>query len=122
MKPSNGSYSSDTDHRRLVLQIAHLQSVCEKKSVCVRELQHSQECVVSRLEESVRRREEAWSSQHEHTVAQLQVTHTQPSGVSSETDLQSVDGAESADRTEEGRMVVKMKTFSADCPFGQLPP
>ncbi|XP_078020537.1 uncharacterized protein ccdc171 [Epinephelus lanceolatus] len=53
-------------------KITHLQSVCEKKSVCVRELQRSQECVLSRLEESVRRREEAWSSQHTHTVTQLQ--------------------------------------------------
>ncbi|XP_036968760.1 coiled-coil domain-containing protein 171 [Acanthopagrus latus] len=53
-------------------KIAHLQSVCEKKSVCVRELQRSQECVLSRLEESVRRREEAWSSQHTHAVTQLQ--------------------------------------------------
>ncbi|XP_040887530.1 coiled-coil domain-containing protein 171-like [Toxotes jaculatrix] len=53
-------------------KIAHLQSVCEKKSVCVRELQRSQECVLSRLEDSVRRREEAWSSQHAHTVTRLQ--------------------------------------------------
>uniref|UniRef100_A0A4W6ERL4 Coiled-coil domain containing 171 n=2 Tax=Lates calcarifer TaxID=8187 RepID=A0A4W6ERL4_LATCA len=52
-------------------KITHLQSVCVKKSVCVRELQRSQECVLSRLEESVRRREEAWSSQHTHTVTQL---------------------------------------------------
>uniref|UniRef100_UPI0037E8D01B coiled-coil domain-containing protein 171 n=1 Tax=Semicossyphus pulcher TaxID=241346 RepID=UPI0037E8D01B len=53
-------------------KIAHLQSVCEKKSVCVRELQRSQECVLSRLQESVRRREEAWSSRHTRTVTQLQ--------------------------------------------------
>ncbi|XP_071315951.1 coiled-coil domain-containing protein 171-like isoform X2 [Trachinotus anak] len=53
-------------------KIAHLQRVCNKKSVCVRELQRSQECVLSRLEESVRRRQEAWSSQHSHTVSQLQ--------------------------------------------------
>lgn len=64
----------------LSLQIAHLQSVCDKKSVCVRELQRNQECVLSRLEESVRRREEEWSRQHTHTVrglqSELQVTHT----------------------------------------------
>lgn len=63
----------------MVLQVARLQRVCEKKSVCVRELQRSQESALSRLEESVRRREEAWSSQHQHAVAQLQnelqVTH-----------------------------------------------
>nr|XP_005755296.1 PREDICTED: coiled-coil domain-containing protein 171 [Pundamilia nyererei] len=53
-------------------QIAHLQSVCDKKSVCVRELQQNQECVLSRLEESVRRREEEWSRQHTHTVRGLQ--------------------------------------------------
>uniref|UniRef100_A0A3Q3J511 Coiled-coil domain containing 171 n=1 Tax=Monopterus albus TaxID=43700 RepID=A0A3Q3J511_MONAL len=61
-------------------KIAKLQSVCEKKSACVRELQRSQECVLFRLEESVRRREEAWSSQHTQAVTQLQnelqVTHT----------------------------------------------
>ncbi|XP_074480289.1 uncharacterized protein ccdc171 [Sebastes fasciatus] len=60
-----------SDLRKANDQIAHLQGVCEKKSVCVRELQRSQESVLSRLEESVRRREEAWSSQHTHTVAQL---------------------------------------------------
>ncbi|XP_041841917.1 coiled-coil domain-containing protein 171, partial [Melanotaenia boesemani] len=58
-------------------KIAHLQSVCDKKSVCVRELQRSQECVLSRLEESVRRREEAWSSRHTHAVSQLQICRSQ---------------------------------------------
>ncbi|XP_023270280.1 coiled-coil domain-containing protein 171 [Seriola lalandi dorsalis] len=53
-------------------KIVHLQRVCDKKSECVRELQRSQECVLSRLEESVRRREEAWSSRHTHTVSQLE--------------------------------------------------
>ncbi|XP_022622384.1 coiled-coil domain-containing protein 171, partial [Seriola dumerili] len=53
-------------------KIAHLQRVCDKKSECVRELQRSQECVLSRLEESVRRGEEAWSSRHTHTVSQLE--------------------------------------------------
>uniref|UniRef100_A0A3Q3LK77 Coiled-coil domain containing 171 n=2 Tax=Mastacembelus armatus TaxID=205130 RepID=A0A3Q3LK77_9TELE len=52
-------------------KVAQLQSVCQRKSVCVRELQRSQECVLSRLEKSVRRREEAWSRQHTHTVTQL---------------------------------------------------
>ncbi|XP_015250061.1 PREDICTED: coiled-coil domain-containing protein 171 isoform X1 [Cyprinodon variegatus] len=53
-------------------EIAHLQGVCDKKSVCVRELQRSQESVLARLEESVRRREEAWSRQHTDAVSQLQ--------------------------------------------------
>lgn len=56
----------------------------------MRELQQNQECVLSRLEESVRRREEEWSRQHTHTVrglqSELQVTlthtHTHPWGVS----------------------------------------
>lgn len=56
----------------------------------MRELQRNQECVLSRLEESVRRREEEWSRQHTHTVrglqSELQVTltytHTHPWGVS----------------------------------------
>ncbi|XP_070711254.1 coiled-coil domain-containing protein 171 [Pempheris klunzingeri] len=61
-----------SDLRKANDKIALLQSVCEKKSVCVRELQRSQECVLSQLEESVRRREEAWSSQHTHTVTQMQ--------------------------------------------------
>lgn len=68
------------------VQIIHLQSVCDKKSVCLHELQRSQECVLSRLGESLRRREEVWSSQHTHAVAMLQkeleVTHTHmPLGV-----------------------------------------
>nr|XP_015796112.2 coiled-coil domain-containing protein 171 isoform X1 [Nothobranchius furzeri]XP_015796113.2 coiled-coil domain-containing protein 171 isoform X1 [Nothobranchius furzeri]XP_015796114.2 coiled-coil domain-containing protein 171 isoform X1 [Nothobranchius furzeri] len=53
-------------------QIAHLQRVCDRKSVCVRKLQHSQECVLARLEKSVRRREEAWSKKYTDTVRQLQ--------------------------------------------------
>ncbi|XP_067435637.1 coiled-coil domain-containing protein 171-like [Thunnus thynnus] len=61
-----------SDLRKANNKIAHLQSVCEQKSACVRELQRSQQCVLSRLEESVRRREEAWSSQHTHAVTQLQ--------------------------------------------------
>ncbi|KAK5875440.1 hypothetical protein CesoFtcFv8_026524 [Champsocephalus esox] len=48
--------------------IAHLQSVCEQRSVCVRE----QQCVLSRLKESVRRGEEERSSRHTHTVTLLQ--------------------------------------------------
>ncbi|XP_054863442.1 coiled-coil domain-containing protein 171-like isoform X1 [Amphiprion ocellaris] len=58
-------------------KIAHLQSVCHKKSVCVRELQRSQECVLSRLKESVKRREEAWNSQHLSTVKELQLCRSQ---------------------------------------------
>ncbi|KAF3698175.1 Coiled-coil domain-containing protein 171 [Channa argus] len=62
-------------------KIANLQTACEKKSVCVRELHRSQECVLSRLEVSVRKREEAWSRQHTHAVTQLQnelqVCHSQ---------------------------------------------
>lgn len=73
----------------LSLQIAQLQTACEKKSVRVRELQRSQACVLSRLEESIRRREEAWSSQQAHAAAQLQVAHTHthtPSGVFTSSD------------------------------------
>ncbi|XP_060887087.1 coiled-coil domain-containing protein 171-like isoform X2 [Labrus mixtus] len=61
-----------SDLRRADDKIAHLQRVCKKKDVCVRQLQRSQECVLSRLEESVRKREEAWSRRHTHTVTQLQ--------------------------------------------------
>ncbi|XP_013132632.2 coiled-coil domain-containing protein 171 isoform X2 [Oreochromis niloticus] len=61
-----------SDLRKSNDKIAHLQSVCNKKSVCVRELQRSQECVLSRLEESVRRREEEWSRRNTHTVRGLQ--------------------------------------------------
>ncbi|XP_027894499.1 LOW QUALITY PROTEIN: coiled-coil domain-containing protein 171 [Xiphophorus couchianus] len=53
-------------------KIAHLQSVCDKKSVCVRELKRSQECVLSSLQENMKRKEETWSQQHTHTVNQLQ--------------------------------------------------
>ncbi|XP_013856091.1 coiled-coil domain-containing protein 171, partial [Austrofundulus limnaeus] len=53
-------------------KICHLQSVCDKQRVCVRRLQRRQEGVLSRLQESVRRREEAWSRQHTHAMRQLQ--------------------------------------------------
>ncbi|KAM4714017.1 coiled-coil domain-containing protein 171 isoform 2-T2 [Anableps anableps] len=53
-------------------KIAHLQIVCDKKSVCVRQLERSQKCVLARLEKSMKKREEAWSHQHTHTVNQLQ--------------------------------------------------
>ncbi|XP_069544640.1 coiled-coil domain-containing protein 171, partial [Brachyistius frenatus] len=66
-----------SDLRKANDEIAHLQSVCDKKSVCVRELQRSQECVLSRLEESVRRREEAWNSRHTHTMNQLERCRSQ---------------------------------------------
>ncbi|CAJ1048295.1 Hypothetical predicted protein [Xyrichtys novacula] len=62
-----------SDLREAKDKIAHLQRACQKKSVCVRELQRSQECVLSRLEESVRRREEAWSHRHTQTVTELQL-------------------------------------------------
>uniref|UniRef100_A0AAQ4QQY6 Coiled-coil domain containing 171 n=1 Tax=Gasterosteus aculeatus aculeatus TaxID=481459 RepID=A0AAQ4QQY6_GASAC len=61
-----------SDLGRADTKIAQLQSVCDRKSVCVRELQRSQECVLSRLEESARSREEAWSRRHTHTVTHLQ--------------------------------------------------
>ncbi|XP_065806347.1 coiled-coil domain-containing protein 171-like isoform X4 [Labrus bergylta] len=66
-----------SDLRRADNKIAHLQRVCKKKDVCVRQLQRSQECVLSRLEESVRKREEAWSHRHTHTVTQLQLCRSQ---------------------------------------------
>lgn len=62
--------------RCFLFQVAQLQSVCDKKSVCVLQMQRSQEGLLSRLEESMRRREEAWSRKHARTVAELQVTHT----------------------------------------------
>ncbi|XP_030609939.1 coiled-coil domain-containing protein 171 isoform X2 [Archocentrus centrarchus] len=61
-----------SDLRKANEKITHLQSACNKKSVRVRELQRSQECVLSRLEESARMREEEWSRQHTHTVRGLQ--------------------------------------------------
>ncbi|XP_074555073.1 uncharacterized protein ccdc171 isoform X2 [Halichoeres trimaculatus] len=61
-----------SDLREAKEKITHLQNVCKKKSVCVRKLQRSQECVLLRLEECVRRREEAWSRQHTLTITQLQ--------------------------------------------------
>ena len=90
----------------------------------MRELQRSQECVLSRLEESVRRREEAWSSQHTHAVTQLQKelqvthththTHTHPQVLLYLKDLilsQSCLPAELNQQT---------KTFSVDCPSARL--
>ncbi|XP_072232835.1 coiled-coil domain-containing protein 171-like [Leuresthes tenuis] len=62
-----------SDLRKANDKVVHLQRACEKKSACVRQLQRSQEGALTRLEESVRRREEAWSSQHTHTVSQLQI-------------------------------------------------
>ncbi|XP_068164871.1 coiled-coil domain-containing protein 171 isoform X2 [Antennarius striatus] len=61
-----------SDHQKANDRITHLTSVCEKKNVCLHKLQRSQERVLSRLEESARRREEAWTRQHTHTVTQLQ--------------------------------------------------
>ncbi|KAF7643831.1 hypothetical protein LDENG_00232420 [Lucifuga dentata] len=66
-----------SDLRKANDHIAHLQGECEEKSVCVRELQRSQECVLSRLEEVVKNKEEAWSVQHTHTVTQLQLCRSQ---------------------------------------------
>ncbi|XP_028973586.2 coiled-coil domain-containing protein 171 isoform X2 [Esox lucius] len=67
-------------------KVVQLESVCDSKSVCVSELKQSQECVLVRLEETVRQKEEAWMAQrremeqqHKHAVSQLQgkiqVTH-----------------------------------------------
>ncbi|XP_047441688.1 coiled-coil domain-containing protein 171-like isoform X2 [Mugil cephalus] len=53
-------------------KIARLQSVCSQRSVCVRQLQRNQQSVLSRLEEAMRRREEAWSHQHQLSLTQLQ--------------------------------------------------
>ncbi|XP_068612228.1 coiled-coil domain-containing protein 171 [Brachionichthys hirsutus] len=61
------------DHRKANDKIAHLQSACEKKSACVRQLQRRQERVLSRLEESARTREEAWTLQHTQLQKELQV-------------------------------------------------
>lgn len=61
--------------RCFLFQVAQLQSVCDRKSVCVLQMQRSQEGLLSRLEESMRRREEMWGRQLARTVAELQVTH-----------------------------------------------
>uniref|UniRef100_A0A6Q2YJL9 Coiled-coil domain containing 171 n=1 Tax=Esox lucius TaxID=8010 RepID=A0A6Q2YJL9_ESOLU len=60
-------------------KVVQLESVCDSKSVCVSELKQSQECVLVRLEETVRQKEEAWMAQrremeqqHKHAVSQLQ--------------------------------------------------
>ena len=59
-----------------MLQVDQLQGVCDQRSVCLLQLQRGQQCLLSRLEDRRRSREEAWSRQHAHTVAQLQVAHT----------------------------------------------
>ncbi|XP_037335725.2 coiled-coil domain-containing protein 171-like isoform X2 [Pungitius pungitius] len=66
-----------SDLRRADTKIAQLQSVCDQKSVCVRELQRSQEGVLSRLEESTRSQEEAWSRRHTHLQEELQLCRSQ---------------------------------------------
>ncbi|XP_069375066.1 coiled-coil domain-containing protein 171 isoform X2 [Paralichthys olivaceus] len=58
-------------------KIARLQSACQKKTVCVRELQRHQQRVLSRLEEGVRRREDAWSNQRTQLQNELQVSRSQ---------------------------------------------
>lgn len=88
----------------------------------MRELQRSQECVLSRLEESVRRREEAWSSQHTQTVTQLQnelqVTHTHahthPQVLLYLTDLILSQSCLPVELNQQTKM------FSVDCPFARL--
>ncbi|KAL6118213.1 ccdc171 [Pungitius sinensis] len=62
-----------SDLRRADTKVAQLQSVCDQKSVCVRELQG----VLSRLEESGRSREEAWSRRHTHLQEELQLCRSQ---------------------------------------------
>ncbi|XP_053271862.1 coiled-coil domain-containing protein 171 [Pleuronectes platessa] len=58
-------------------KVSRLKSACEKKSVCVRELQRHQQRALSRLEEGVRRREEAWSNQLTQLQNELQVSRSQ---------------------------------------------
>ncbi|XP_034424677.1 coiled-coil domain-containing protein 171-like [Hippoglossus hippoglossus] len=58
-------------------KIDRLKSACEKKSVCIRELQRHQQRALSRLEEGVRRREEAWSNQLTQLQNELQVSRSQ---------------------------------------------
>ncbi|XP_054609583.1 coiled-coil domain-containing protein 171-like isoform X2 [Dunckerocampus dactyliophorus] len=55
-------------------KVAHLQSVCEEMSACMQDLQRNHECVLARMEESVRMREEARNSRHAH---ELQVNRSE---------------------------------------------
>ncbi|KAM9390795.1 coiled-coil domain-containing protein 171 isoform 1-T1 [Salvelinus alpinus] len=68
-----------SDLTRANERVSHLQAVCESNSVCVSQLQQSQEGVLVRIEETVKQREEAWTTQrhemdqqHTHTVTLLQ--------------------------------------------------
>ncbi|KAM8881556.1 coiled-coil domain-containing protein 171 [Synchiropus picturatus] len=61
-----------SDLQKANTKVAFLQSACRKKSVCVKELQNRQQSLLSRLEESQRRRDEAWSSKHTLAVTELQ--------------------------------------------------
>ncbi|XP_060922636.1 coiled-coil domain-containing protein 171-like [Limanda limanda] len=58
-------------------KVSRLKSACEKKSVCVRELQRHQQRALSRVEEGVRRREEAWGNQLTQLQNELQVSRSQ---------------------------------------------
>ncbi|XP_071022399.1 coiled-coil domain-containing protein 171 isoform X1 [Oncorhynchus clarkii lewisi] len=68
-----------SDLTRANERVSHLQAVCESNSVCVSQLQQSQEGVLVRIEETVKQREETWTAQrhemdqqHTHTVTLLQ--------------------------------------------------
>uniref|UniRef100_A0AAZ3S794 Coiled-coil domain-containing protein 171-like n=2 Tax=Oncorhynchus tshawytscha TaxID=74940 RepID=A0AAZ3S794_ONCTS len=68
-----------SDLTRANERVSHLQAVCESNSVCVSQLQQSQEGVLVRIEETVKHREETWTAQrhemdqqHAHTVTLLQ--------------------------------------------------
>lgn len=56
------------------LQTAQLQTLCEQRSLRLRDLQRSQEATLTQLEERVRRREEAWRRRQTQTQSKLQVT------------------------------------------------
>uniref|UniRef100_A0A8C7M6E7 Coiled-coil domain-containing protein 171-like n=1 Tax=Oncorhynchus kisutch TaxID=8019 RepID=A0A8C7M6E7_ONCKI len=52
-----------SDLTRANERVSHLQAVCESNSVCVSQLQQSQEGVLVRIEETVKQREETWTAQ-----------------------------------------------------------
>ncbi|XP_024143480.1 coiled-coil domain-containing protein 171 isoform X1 [Oryzias melastigma] len=58
-------------------QTAQLQTLCEQRSLRLRDLQRSQETTLTQLEERVRRREEAWRRRHTQTQSKLQLCRSQ---------------------------------------------
>ncbi|XP_058482008.1 coiled-coil domain-containing protein 171-like [Solea solea] len=66
-----------SDLQRAQDKITDLRAACEKKGACVRELQRHQQRALSRLEDGVRSREDAWSEQQQQLQSELQVCRSQ---------------------------------------------